>query len=268
MEDAPLQAHLRAAPSRDVGPLDAGPPRHGTAPVRTGDAVRRSGGPWTGTVHALLHHIRAHGVSCVPEPLGRDAAGRDIVTFLEGTVPAYPMPDWVWEDAVIHDAARLLRRLHDATADFRRAGQRWRAPSHEPDEVICHNDFGPHNLVFRDGTVAGVIDFDTASPGPRAWDLAHLAYRLVPLTSRTNPDAPWTDAGTRALRLRLLCAAYGDGMAPPDVLAVTPARLDELAAYTEGRARDAGSSALRGHVALYEADAAYVRAYASALGGG
>ena len=40
--------------------------------VRRGDTVRRSAGPWTPTVQALLAWVRAQGVSFVPAPLGLD----------------------------------------------------------------------------------------------------------------------------------------------------------------------------------------------------
>ncbi|MGH2970423.1 MAG: phosphotransferase [Solirubrobacteraceae bacterium] len=229
-----------------------------TGAVRIGDSVRRSAGPWTETVHELLRHVRARGVLSVPEPRGRDEQGREVVGFVEGEVPAYPMPEYVWGAALLTDAARLLRAFHDASADFSRAGRTWRLPAHEPDEVICHNDFAPYNLVFRGGRLAGAIDFDVASPGPRVWDLAYLAYRLVPLAARSNPDAIATGEAARALRLRALCAAYGEP-APASVLDTVPLRLDELAALSEDR------EAVRAHAALYRADAAYVRERREAL---
>jgi aminoglycoside phosphotransferase (APT) family kinase protein len=189
----------------------------------------------------------------VPEPRGRDADGREVVSFLPGDVPAYPMPEWVWADGALTAAAALLRRLHDATTGFAAPGARWRLPAHEPAEVVCHNDFAPYNLVFRDRTPVAVIDFDTASPGPRAWDLAYLAYRTVPLTAPGNPDAPATPEPERARRLALLCDAYGPPAAPADVLALLPRRLEELRAFTleRGLERDA---------ALYAADARHARA--------
>jgi aminoglycoside phosphotransferase (APT) family kinase protein len=182
----------------------------------------------------------------VPEPFGRVADGREAVEFLAGEVPAYPMPAWVWEDHVLVDAARRLRPLHDATLDFALAGRRWRLPAHEPVEVVCHNDFAPYNFVFRDRRLAGVIDWDTASPGPRVWDAAYLAYRLVPLTAPGNPDAIASSGSERARRLRLLCETYG-GLDPDAVVATAAARLDELIAL--GR-----------HVDIYAADAAHLRA--------
>jgi len=188
----------------------------------------------------------------VPEPLGRDAQGREVVRFLPGEVPAYPMPGWVWSDAALRAAGSLLRRLHDATAGFERPGARWRLPAHEPAEVVCHNDFAPYNLVFRAGLPVAVIDFDTASPGPRAWDLAYLAYRIVPLTAPGNPDAPATPRTERDRRLIALCDAYGPPAAAVEVLATVPARLDELHAFTLARGLDRDA-------ALYEADARHAR---------
>ena len=60
--------------------------------TRDGDAVVRAAAPWTASVHALLAHLRARGVTWVPEPLGPRADGRAAVSWVDGEVPAYPMP--------------------------------------------------------------------------------------------------------------------------------------------------------------------------------
>jgi aminoglycoside phosphotransferase (APT) family kinase protein len=166
---------------------------------------------------------------------------------------------------VLVAAASLLRRLHDATVDFARPGASWRLPAREPREVVCHNDFAPHNLVFRGRELCGVIDFDTAAPGPRAWDLANTAHRLVPLTAPGNPDTPATPDGERARRLALLCGAYGTGVVPADVLALAPERLDALRAFTEDHAAATGAPELGRHAGWYAADAEYVRRRGPAL---
>ncbi len=211
-----------------------------------GGSVLRPAGPWTETVHALLVHVRARGVSWVPEPRGVDRRGRAEVSWVDGDVPAYPMPDWVWAPAVLDRAARMLRELHDATAGFDRAGRTWALPPREPAEVVCHNDFAPYNLAFRDGLPVGAIDFEAAAPGPRAWDLAYLSYRIVPLAAPGNPDLPAQPDPPG--RLAALCAAYGD-IDPAAVLALVPERLLALA-----------GSAPPGDAVLYRADAAYVDA--------
>ena len=215
----------------------------GGAPARHGDAAVRPLARWTASVHALLAHLHARGVDWVPEPRGSEA-GRASVSWVEGEVPAYPMPAYVWEPAVLDRAAAMLRELHDATEGFDRSGRTWALPEHEPAEVLCHNDFAPYNLAFRDGLPVGVIDFEAASPGPRAWDLAYLAYRLVPLAHPTNPDLPPRPDAVE--RLRRLCAAYGP-IDPALVLALVPQRLRELA-----------TTAPPTHDDLYRADAAHV----------
>jgi len=212
--------------------------------TRAGDAVLRPAAPWTASVHALLAHVRARGVTWVPEPRGARPDGRAAVSWVEGEVPAYPMPAYVWEPPVLERAAAMLRELHDATEGFDRSGRTWALPEREPAEVICHNDFAPYNLAFRDGLPAGAIDFEAASPGPRAWDLAYLAYRLVPLAHPDNPDLP--PRPDAAARLDRLCGAYG-GIEPGAVLALVPERLRELAA-----------GAPPAHAERYLADAAYL----------
>lgn len=222
------------------------------APVRRGNAVHRESGPWSASVHALLRHLREHGIDWVPEPLGFDEQGREVLSFLPGDVPQYPMPEWVWAERVLVDAGRFLRAFHDSSAEFPLAGTDWQQPAHEPVEVVCHNDFAPYNLVFRQGALVGAIDVDQASPGPRVWDLAYLAYRLVPLSDPADPDVPEAVRAARHQRLGLLCEAYGGPDA--DVVArAVPARLRELADMTAARA--ASAPHLLPHAELYRRDA-------------
>ena len=112
--------------------------------------------------------------------------------------------------------------------------------------MICHNDFAPYNLAFRDGLPVGAIDFEAASPGPRAWDLAYLAYRLVPLAPPSNPDLPpQPDPEAHGSR----------GSAPPTETSTRPP-----CSRSSRRACDAlAETAPPAHAALYRADAAYLR---------
>jgi hypothetical protein len=236
-----------------------------TAVTRVGDTVRRATGPWTPAVHALLRHLRANGFRQAPEPLGIDQRGREVLTLLPGQVATYPLPAFAWSDDTLDAVARLLAAYHDATTGFvPPAGAVWRWPAHQPVEVVCHNDFAPYNLLFQDGLPRGVVDFDTASPGPRVWDLAYAAYRFVPLTDPANPDAPYPGRDQQARRLARMCDAYGTPtIGPAEVLDTAVARLAELVAFVVDAAA-AGDPAQqlvldRGDPVIYRRDAAYLQ---------
>ena len=135
------------------------------------------------------------------------------------------------------EAGALLRRIHDATVGFEQPDVIWQFPSHDPVEVICLNDVAPYNMVFVDGRLTGLIDVDTASPGPRIWDLAYLAYRLVPFVE--DAGAPFTPQEQRE-RLQRLDSAYGAEWSTEEILSVMIDRLLELADFTDGRAAQTG----------------------------
>ncbi|KAF2417964.1 aminoglycoside phosphotransferase family protein [Microbacterium sp. B35-30] len=230
------------------------------AVVRVGETVRRPAGPWTPAVHSLLRALRAAGVHEVPEPLGFDEKGREVLFFLPGEVGNYPLPDWLWAPAILEGAGRLLRRVHDASAPLIDQDLVWRLPSHEPIEVICHNDVAPYNMTFISGRVAGLFDFDMASPGPRIWDLAYLAYRLAPLGEDAGID---TSDDERLARMDRLIDAYGMPFPRAEVLRTVAARLLDLATYTDGRIQETKNPDFAAHAAMYRRDA--VRADVLAL---
>ncbi|MBP1873993.1 hypothetical protein J2Z19_003712 [Ensifer adhaerens] len=180
--------------------------------VRIGDTVRRRTGPQSASIHRLLLHLEAEGFGASPRFLGIDGQGREILAFLYGQADCAPE---LWQDEQsLIAAARLLRDYHDATVDFvHTASDRWafRYPDSARHEVICHNDFAPYNLIFRDGSPAAVIDFDLAGPGPRLRDVAYLAYWTVPLSFHSSEmvAAAFDDLRTGSARLRLFCDSYG-----------------------------------------------------------
>ena len=194
------------------------------AVVRVGATVRRRLTPASPTVHALLLHLERKGFSGSPRFRGIDAQGREILTYLDGETG---IPTTMWEqDEPLIAAATLLRTYHEATVDFvSPPDATWAHAYPDPrrHEVICHNDFAPYNMIFRDGCPYAVIDFDLAGPGPRLRDVAYAVYWMTPLSLNSADQKPFAQAdlaqGSR--RCRLFCDTYG--------MAITPALFDMIA---------------------------------------
>ncbi len=194
--------------------------------VRIGATVRRPSGPWTPTVFALLEHLHANGLPAVPRPLGIDARGREMLSYLPGeTVGDGAWPAWAGSDELIVVAARWLRGYHEAVRTFRPEAPVWRLSTRAlgPAEIVCHNDFAPYNLVVdRVGTtgelvLGGVLDWDLAGPGRPLDDLAFAGWGLVLRAGDLTPQET-------ARRLDLLTRSYG-GVDTATVLDAVPVRL-------------------------------------------
>jgi len=228
---------------------------------RSGNTVLRNAGAWTPTVHRYLNYIALAGIDWAPNPIGIEG-DRERLSFIEGDVPLYPLPRWVWEDSVLEEAAQHLKELHNASIGFALDDAIWQSHAKVPAEVICHNDFSPHNLAFTKGVLVGAIDFDMCSPGPRLWDIAYLATRVVPLTASTPEGAPGMDDARR--RVELLLRAYGSDATWDDVLRVAIIRLLDLADISIKKAVELQKPHLRDEAADYERDAQFLRGVRSA----
>ncbi|MEV4556623.1 phosphotransferase [Kitasatospora sp. NPDC049285] len=229
--------------------------------VRIGATVLRPTGPRSPAVHGLLTHLRARGFTAAPAFHGLTEDGREILDFLPGEVSNYPPTPAAASRTALLTAARLLRAYHDATLGYTADG--WMLPAREPVEVVCHGDFAPHNCVLDGERVVGVIDFDTAHPGPRLWDVAYAVYRWAPTTAPGNADGFGTPV-EQARRVREFCDAYG--LDPADRAALVDAVADRLHALVDFMHAEAaaGNAAFASHLAdghhlMYLADAAYVR---------
>ena len=170
--------------------------------VGVGATVRKPVTAATPAVEALLEHLGRAGFAAAPRTLGRDDRGRHVLEYVPGrmadTLPPLPVRD-------LHRLGGLVRDLHDATQGFSPPpGSRWEvAVPPDREELICHNDLAPWNLVC-DGARWVFIDWDGAGPGSRLWDLAYAAQGFVPLWAGGDP-------GTCGTRLRALVDGYGLG---------------------------------------------------------
>jgi hypothetical protein len=152
--------------------------------VRVGATVRRPVGPWTPAVHALLRHLDGR-VPDVPRVLGFDESGREVLTFLPGTV----VPVQVEEQTLarVRSMASWTGLLHAAVAGFDHPGP-WRMWPVPAPTLVGHNDVAAYNVAFDGDDVVGIFDWDLAGPTTPLLELGFLAWNAVPLHADVGAD--------------------------------------------------------------------------------
>ena len=179
--------------------------------VRVGDTVRRPAGWWTPAVQILLQHLQDVGFPYAPRPGGIDSQGREVVSHIPGDSGAI---GWyrIHSDQGLRRFASLLREYHDAVRDFRPSPDlEWALRPADPHEVVCHNDFGPWNLVYDEDEPVGILDWDFAAPGPRSNDIAYALEYAVPFRNDATARLwhHFADVPDRRARLEVFADAYG-----------------------------------------------------------
>jgi Ser/Thr protein kinase RdoA (MazF antagonist) len=198
--------------------------------ARVGNEVHRPTGPWTPAVHALLGHLEREGFDGAPRVLGFDDEGREVVEFLEGTVPWHSDHSrLLGSDDAVRRVGRLLRSFHEAVAGFPAVSDAvWRYPEMQADSmpfagnaglIVCHNDPTAWNLVVGRERWA-FIDWDAAGPRPPIWDLAYCAIGVTPIR-RDASDLGWS--GPVPVVRRLLALAEGYGLDMVDLIGLPDA---------------------------------------------
>jgi hypothetical protein len=160
----------------DEIPLSGGALTEGV--VRVGDTVRRPATPKSELIRDVLRRLEEAGFSSSPRCLGVDDCGRDVLSWIEGETFADrsllhpyigdPPGRIEFSDGQLAAAFGLLRTYHDTLAG----------------DLVCHGDFGPWNLVWREGKPIGIIDFDNVHRGDASEDVAYalrtfISYGLV-----------------------------------------------------------------------------------------
>ena len=225
---------------------------------RVGDTVRRPVHPWTPRVHQLLRHLTDAGFGASPTAYGYDERGREVLSYFTGTVGHPPLAAHRRGDDTLIAIARLLRGFHDLTVPLvEQFPTGWQYPAMAPAEVICHGDFAPYNCVFQGAEPVAIIDFDTARPGPRWWDLGYVVYCLTPL-------APAQDQSPeeQLRRVQLFFDSYGPvPPTTPPLLEQVGARLDNMIDLIRNHPAFVRQRAER-HDDGYQRDLAYLREHA------
>jgi Ser/Thr protein kinase RdoA (MazF antagonist) len=140
--------------------------------------------------HVLLQHLEANHFSYSPRFLGLDEKGREMLSYIEGVVPR----GVVLSDQQLHACMRILREMHDLAAKSTWCNEQ---------ETICHHDFAPWNMIFKDGQPIGIIDFDEVAPGSRVDDVAYFIWTFLDLGVAEISDQEQID------RIGRLVKTYG-----------------------------------------------------------
>ena len=195
--------------------MDEEIPLHGghvnDAVVRVGNTVRRHCHRLSSSIHVLLTHLKVQGYPFSPEFLGIDDRGREILGFIPADNSGF---EFIWQSStVLTGIATMLRQYHEAVSGFNHCDYDWlyHYPDEQQHEIICHNDFAPYNLLFKNQLPVGIIDFDLAGPGPKLRDVAYSAYWCVPLSFHASDMKVHStnDIGHGSRRMVEFCRAYG-----------------------------------------------------------
>jgi phosphotransferase family enzyme len=180
--------------------------------VRVGDTVRRPPQHATPLMREVLQHLERVGFDAAPRWLGVDEQGRDVLTYIEGdtftergTMHPYigdPPERVLFDDDQLSAVFQLLRRYHDTFAG----------------DVVCHGDYGPWNLVWRNRMPIAIIDFDSAYRGDPADDVGYALRMFV-----SYGFGPWSPEES-VRRTRVALAAYGRDFDVPALLDAEYAR--------------------------------------------
>ncbi|WP_455189799.1 phosphotransferase [Actinomyces naeslundii] len=237
-------------------------PGGSTEVTKVGGEVMRSRHPGSANVEWLLTELEQRGFRYSPRFRGLSDDDRQVLEFIEGQAGSYPLAAVLRSDQTLISAARALYSLHEATSDLATTVVNgWMLKPVEPYEVICHGDFAPYNCVFTGGRLVGVIDFDTAHPGPRVRDVAYAIYRFAPLTAPEN-GVGFGSLAEQARRARLFCTEYGE-VNRAQLIETACQRLLDLVDYMRSQAAQ-GDTAFQshldnGHDAVYLRDVRYLR---------
>ncbi|WP_174615563.1 phosphotransferase family protein [Virgibacillus ihumii] len=177
---------------------------------------------WLGEEPDLAHHeaeclrmAKKTGVVS-PEFIAYDKNGdicgnpTILMTYLDGEVELNPK----WMDQWLYGLAEALEAFHGMDADdfpyrhssyndifsfevpawtnvsttWKKAINLLKGPCPETRECFIHRDYHPANVLWKDGSVSGVVDWVNGCKGPRGVDIGHCRVNLAMLYGVETAD--------------------------------------------------------------------------------
>lgn len=209
--------------------------------VRKGNRVHRPATENSRVVEAVLRYLEAAGYDAAPKFEGSDSEGRDVLSWVEGTVYSTTLPAWISAPTTVAKVSSLVRRLHDALRDFADPfpwKPKFPAPPSLRGDQLCHGDVGFGNVVFRGHDPIALIDFEFIVRADPLLDVAAIASQWTPV-----PRAPAEDTAARRGRVKdgvvAVASSYGLTAVEKERLPDAMIAIEESAiAYIDERAAD------------------------------
>ncbi|MBO0883852.1 MAG: aminoglycoside phosphotransferase family protein [Mycobacterium sp.] len=105
-------------------------------------------------------------------------------------------------------------------------------------QIVCHGDFAPWNILWKDGRPVGLLDWEYANIAPPLQDVAYALEYMAPFRSDevALKSMGYADPPNRRKRLEQFAEAYGlstiDGLVD-EVIAVQIAGIDTVRSLAE-----------------------------------
>lgn len=181
--------------------------------TKIGNTVRRPIEFWQPAVADLLKYLESKDFPYSPKFLGIDDQGREVVSYLEGESGK---AGWykIHSENGLRNYAKLLRRYHDTVAGYRPPVElEWANGRHglNNNQLICHGDFGPWNIVWKGEEPVGIVDWDLAHPNSPQYDILYALEYAAPFRD-DDMVVSWhhfESVPDRAKRVEIFLDAYG-----------------------------------------------------------
>ncbi|MEO5691258.1 MAG: aminoglycoside phosphotransferase family protein [Candidatus Saccharimonadales bacterium] len=181
--------------------------------VRIGDKVHRPVEFWQPAIYDLLNYLESVNFPYSPKHHGIDDHGREVLDHIEGESGKEGWKNII-SDEGLRSYAKLLRNYHDAVAGYKPSSELEWANSQKGlklGQTICHGDFGPWNIVWKDGKPVGIVDWDLAHPNTPEYDILYALEYSAPFRDdeTTLKGHHFKSIPDRKRRIEIFLSAYG-----------------------------------------------------------
>ena len=180
-----------------------------------GDRYDRSPGKTlaAGTTLAMYHELIAAYQSEWEPPAGSYHNAKAVRKGLDSVPSSLSSHDSVaGKEAEVIGLVRRLAEAYDQAADSVD-----KADFHRWPKTITHGDWHPGNMLFQEGKVAAVLDFDAAKLSPRVTDIANGTLQFSIVAGSDDPE-DWPDHFDESRAKRFLLGYGQEATISPEEL--------------------------------------------------